>query len=76
MTRKWKNCVGPLNHVRKDQLPGGSKIPLHPAQNKPSFKKGRSEKGLFYQEGINKALSDMMEHHVNLRKVCTCNNIH
>jgi len=41
----------------------------------PSLKISRSEKGLFYQEGINKALSDVVEHHVSLPKDCICNSI-
>ena len=42
--------------------------------NMPSFKISKSEKGLLYQEGINKALSDVKEHHISLRKAFIGNN--
>jgi len=32
--------------------------------NMPTFKISKNEKGLFHLEGINKALSDVMEHHI------------
>ena len=39
------------------------------SSNMPTFKINKSKKGLFYQEGIDKALSDVMEHHIVCRKL-------
>jgi len=36
--------------------------------NIPTFKISKSKKGLFYQEGLNEALRDVMEHQISLRK--------
>jgi len=34
----------------------------------PTFKISKSKRGLFYQEDLNKALSDVMKHQISLRK--------
>jgi len=41
----------------------------------PTFKISKSKKRFFYQEGVNKALSDVMEHQISLRKYSKYNNI-
>jgi len=41
----------------------------------PTVKISNSKKGLFYQEGLNKALSDWMDHNMSLRKASKDNDI-
>jgi len=41
----------------------------------PTFKISKSKKLFFYQKGLNKAFSDIMEHQVSLRKFSKYNNI-
>jgi len=41
----------------------------------PTFKISKSKTLFVYQEGLNKALSDVMEHQISLRKFSEYNNI-
>jgi len=41
----------------------------------PTFKISNSKKQFFYQEHLNEALSDVMEHYNGLRKFSKYNNI-
>jgi len=41
----------------------------------PTFKITKSKIRFFYQEGLHKALSDVMEHQISLRKFSEYNNI-
>jgi len=43
--------------------------------NIPAFKTNISKKGLFYQESITKALSNVMEHHISLRRASNENDV-
>jgi len=40
-----------------------------------TVKISNSKKGLFYQEGLNKALCDCMDHNMSLRKASNDNDI-
>jgi len=40
-----------------------------------AFKISKSKKRFFYQEGLNKALSDVMKHQINLQKFSEYNNV-